>query len=215
MSNREWRPLALVVGMGLAAVSCTKSIRSKVETEIGVRGPHTPAPPPSITDPMDPTQRGVILAYARTLEFADPSRDSAEEYHGQWDRALVDTLGDTAIVEPEVNIHRTDDAELQRGRIQMKIVVLVGRLGRKPGEIYEALGAPPGVSYVWVDSFKMESATRGSARVVVIPEDTSLAPRTRRVKVFRNPDVVWSRAVARWTPFQCWTCTRPGSWCQG
>lgn len=215
MSNREWRPLALVVGMGLVVLSCAKSIRSRVETEIGVRGPHTPPPPPSITDPMNPAQRGAILAYARTLEYADPAHDPTEEYHGQWDRALVDTLGDTAIVEPEVNIHRTEDAELLRGRIQMKIVVLPGRPGRKATEIYEALEAPPGVSYIWVDSLKMDSATGGRARVVVIPEDTSLPPRPRWVKVFRNPEVVWSRAVARWTPFQCWTCTRPGSWCQG
>lgn len=215
MSNREWRPLALVVGMGLVVVSCAKSIRSKVETEIGVRGPHTPPPPPSITDPMNPAQRGAILAYAKTLEFADPTHDSTEEYHGQWDRALVDTLGDTAIVEPEVNIHRTDDAELQRGRIQMKIVVLVGRPGRTPQQIYDALGVPPGISYVWVDSLAMHSPTTGIARKVVIPADTSLEARVKRVEVYRNPHVVWSRAVARWTPFQCWSCTRPGSWCQG
>src|SRR5512144_1178766 len=210
MSNREWRPLALVVGMGLVVVSCAKSIRSKVETEIGVRGPHTAAPPPSITDPVNPAQRGAILAYARTLEFADPTHDSTEEYHGQWDRALVDTLGDTAIVEPEVNIHRTDDAELQRGRIQMKIVVLVGRPGRTPQQIYDALGVPPGISYVWVDSLVMHSPTTGIARKVVIPADTSLEVRVKRVEVYRNPHVVWSRAVARWTPFQCWSCTRPG-----
>ena len=215
MSNREWRPLALVVGMGLVVVSCAKSIRSKVETEIGVRGPHTAAPPPSITDPVNPAQRGAILAYARTLEFADPTHDSTEEYNGQWDRALVDTLGDTAIVEPEVNIHRTDDAELQRGLIQMKIVVLVGRPGRTPQQIYDALGVPPGISYVWVDSLVMHSPTTGIARKVVIPADTSLEVRVKRVEVYRNPHVVWSRAVARWTPFQCWTCTRPGSWCQG
>lgn len=215
MSNREWRPLALVVGMGLVAVSCTKSIRAKVETEIGVRGPHTPAAPPSITDPMNPAQRAAILAYARTLEFADPTHDSTEEFHGQWDRALVDTLGDTAIVEPEVNIHRTDDAELQRGRIQMKIVVLVGRPGRTPQQIYDALGVPPGISYVWVDSLAMHSPTAGVARKVVIPADTSLEVRVKPVEVYRNPHVVWSRAVARWTPFQCWSCTKPGSWCQG
>src|SRR5512135_77223 len=122
MSNRKWRPLVLVVGMGLVVVSCAKSIRSKVETEIGVRGPHTPPPPPSITDPMNPAQRGAILAYARTLEYADSTR---EQYHGQWDKVLVDTLGDMAMVEPEENIHRTDDTELRRGRIQMRIEVVV------------------------------------------------------------------------------------------
>src|SRR5512144_144391 len=202
MSNREWRPLALVVGMGLVVVSCAKSIRSKVETEIGVRGPHTAAPPPSITDPVNPTQRGAVLAYARTLEFADPSRDSAEEYHGQWDRALVDTLGDTAIVEPEVNIHRTDDVELLRGRIQMKIVLLVGRPGRTPQQIYDAVGVPPGISYVWVDSLHMDSRTEGKARKVVVPADTSLEAHTRWVQVYRNPQSIWNRGIARWTPFQ-------------
>lgn len=212
MSNREWRPLALVVGMGLVVVSCAKSIRAKVETEIGVRGPHTPAPPPSITDPMNPAQRGAILAYARTLEFADSTK---EQYHGQWDKVLVDTLGDMAMVEPEENIHRTDDAELQRGLIQMRIEVLVGRPGRKPMDIYNALKVPPGISYVWVDSLYLDSAKVWHARAVVIPQDTTLPPMPRPVTVFRSPGVVWSRAVARWTPFQCWTCTRPGSWCQG
>lgn len=215
MSNREWRPLALVVGMGLVAVSCAKSIRSKVETEIGVRGPHTPAPPDSVTNPLDAGQRTALLAYARTLAFADSSEDTSQLYHGQWDRALVDTFGDTAIVAPEENIHRTDDAELQRGRIQMRIKVLMGRPGRKPEQVYDELRVPPGISYVWVDSLRMDSPTVGTARVVVIPTDQSLAPRARRVNVFRNPHAIWSRAVARWTPFQCWTCASPGSWCHG
>lgn len=179
-------------------------------------GPHTPAPPASITEPTNRAQRGAILSFAaESLVFADPANDSTHFFHGQWDRALVDTLGDTAIVEPEVNIHRTDDAELVRGRIQMKIVLLVGRPGRTPQQIYDAVGVPPGISYVWVDSLHMDSRTEGKARKVVVPADTSLETHTRWVHVYRNPQSIWNRAVARWTPFQCWSCVKPGGWCEG
>ena len=145
----------LLAGSMVLVVSVAGCRKSQPPSE--PLGPHTPAPPDSITDPTNRAQRGAILAFAaQRLVFADPANDSTHSFHGQWDRALVDTLGDTAIVEPEVNIHRTDDAELLQGRIQMKIVLLVGRPGRTPQQIYDAVGVPPGISYVWVDSLQME-----------------------------------------------------------
>lgn len=213
MSRTRGALLALVVVLVLIAAGVI--VWRELGVKSGLLGPHTPPPPPSVTNPLDAAQRGAILAYAGSLEFADPSHDSTEEYHGQWDRSLVDTQGDTAIVEPEVNIHRTDDAELRRGRIQMKIVILVGQPGRTPQQIYDSLGVPPGVSYVWVDGLDMRSPTSGIARAVVIPADTSLKPVARQVYVYRNPHVVWNRAVARWTPAQCWSCNKPGGWCEG
>jgi hypothetical protein len=214
MATGRWLSGGVVVLVGLGVAACPG--QEKTAEDNGFVGPHTKAPPLSITDPMNRGQQAALVAFARdSLEFADPTYDSTHLYHGQWDRALVDTLGDTAIVEPEVNIHRTDDSELVRGRIQMKIVVLVGRPGRTSQQIYEALKVPPGVSYAWVDSLKMDSPTHGAARVVVIPADTSLEATSRTVEVYRNPRAIWNRAVARWTPFQCWTCVKPGGWCEG
>ena len=213
MATGRWLSGGLVVLVMLGVAACAG--QEKTPEEDGFAGPHTKPPPRSITDPTDRGQRGAIVAFARdSLVFADPTNDAPHLHHGQWDRALVDTLGDTAIVEPELNIHRTDDSEFVRGRIQMKIVLLVGRPGRTPQQIYEQVGVPPGISYVWVDSLRKDS-TGWRARAVVVPADTTLKANPRTVDVYRNPRAIWNRAVARWTPFQCWSCVKPGGWCEG
>lgn len=181
----------------------------------------TPAPPDSITNPMDPAQRAAVVEYARTLTFAQENPHEYQ-YHGQSDRNLLDTRGTIGTVTPEVNIHRTASEDLQRGRIQLRITVETLRDGM---EAYDSLGVPPGVSYVWVDSRQVMGNDSGSARAVIIPIDTRFPVRAHRVEVHRGPDL--NQPVARWTPEfsgepkpkprprptgQCWVCEAYG-WC--
>lgn len=170
---------------------------------IGCGGPRTPAPPAPITDPTDSAQRSAVLAYANSLEFAEDTN----EYHGQFDRNLVDTLGTMVIVAPQVNIHNTRKRDLRRGRIQLKITI-TPRPGRPPTERYDSL--TPGVTYVWVDSLVMTTPDRGTARAVYVPEDPAVPAWWRTITLYRTPH--WNQPVARWTPAQCWVCERSG-WC--
>ena len=199
----------------------------------GLAGARTPAPPASISCTPDTSQRKAVLAYARTLQFAeyidstdvyptdtlgeyqrgpDPYHGHGGKYHGQWDKDLVDTLGDVVILEPEVNIHRSRASDLRCGRIQMRMRLRVGQKGREPMQIYESLRVPPGVSYLWVDSLQLTNSDSGTARGVIFPVDPGLPARIEKVRVYRNGSTIWNRAVARWTPAKCWSC--PASyWC--
>jgi hypothetical protein len=200
----------------------------------GLAGDRTPAPPASIPCTPDTGQRNAVLAYARTLQFAeyidssdvyptdplgkhergrDPYHGHGGPYHGQWDKDLVDTFGDVVILEPEVNIHRSRASDLRCGRIQMRMRLRVGQNGRGPVQIYDSLKVPPGVSYLWVDSFQLiNSDSGGTAREVIFPVDPGLPVRIEKVWVYPNGNTIWNRAVARWTPSKCWSC--PSSyWC--
>jgi len=189
---------------------------------IGCAGPRTPAPPAPITDPTDPAQRSAVLAYARGLTFAFDTtyggmRDRADtshadpygpgaSYHGQFDRNLLNTFGDTGIIAPEVNIHRTREGDLRRGRIQLRIEIIPGP-GRSAAEVYASLGLYPGTSYVWVDQ---RDPVRGTARQVIVAADTIAPADTITIRVIRGER--WNQPVARWTPAQCWSCEVAG-WC--
>lgn len=182
---------------------------------LGTLGSRTDPPPESVTNPLDPAQRGAVLAYARGLTYADTvceshtQHDSANEYHGQCDFAIVDTLGTIAIVSPEVNIHRSHGADLRRGRVQLRIEIRLARPDLDSLRVYESLGVPPGVSYLWVDS--LTSTAEGStARAVVVPANGSLPARAKPVRLYQG--TTWNQAVARWTPGQCWTC-KGSEWC--
>ena len=182
---------------------------------LGVRsvfgGAHTPAPSSTITDPTDPAQRSAVLAYARSLTFAydkgeaDPYGPNGE-YHGQFDRNLLDTFGDTGIVAPQVDIHRSQPSDLREGRIQLRIDIIAGP-GRTAKDVREAVGFYPGTSYVWVDRLGPKGDT---ARAVIVPADTTIPAYVQSIHVYRTP--VWNLAVARWTPVTCWSC-ESGGWC--
>ena len=187
----------------------------------GCAQPHTPPPPPAVAPlglPIADSARSAVVRYGRSLFYADTVCDGVTQhsrgnpYHGQCDRRLVDTLGTEAIVTPEVNIHESSAADLRVGRIQMRIEILVHRSGRDARAVYDELGVPPGVSYVWVDSLMFAGSDSAVARAVVFPVDSTLPVRARWVKVYRTK--YWNQAVARWTPAQCWTCVK-GSWCSG
>jgi hypothetical protein len=173
------------------------------EYMFGLAGDRTPAPSAAITNPMDPSQRTAVLDYARRLEFAEDS----VEYHGQFDRNLIDTLGTIAIVAPQVNIHHTRKGDIRRGRIQLKITI-IPRPGRPDMERYDSL--TPGVTYVWVDSLVMRTRDLGSARAVYVPEDPAVPAWSRTISLYRTKR--WNQAVARWSPAQCWVCEKSG-WC--
>jgi len=189
-------------------------------------GPRTPAPKTAIPDPTDPAQRGAVLAYARTLTFAYDRGDSADasqsarassagqtdpygpngEYHGQFDRNLLDTFGDSGIIAPEINIHRSLPSDLREGRIQLRVDIVPGP-GRAAKDVFDAVGFYPGTSFMWVDRLGPRGDT---ARAVIVPADTTMPIVVRRVAVYRTP--AWNLAVARWTPGTCWSC-ESGGWC--
>jgi len=184
-------------------------------------GRPTPVPSPALTNPRDPAQRGAALTYASSLTFLDDVPGS-HAYHGNFDRNLLDTLGTVGTVAPEVGMHRMRPADLQRGRIQLRVRV-VPRPGYLAGYAPGTYGRltptsdylfPPGVSYVWVDSLVLYSPPRadtvGTARIVVIPTDSSFVVDTASVLVFRRD--IANQAISRWSPAVCWDCMR-SSWC--
>jgi hypothetical protein len=184
-------------------------------------GRPTPAPSAALTNPRNAAQRGAALAYGSSLIFAEDVGGS-HAYHGQFDRNLLDTLGTVGTVAPEVGMHRMRPADLQRGRIQLRVRIVprpgylagyaAGTYGRlSPGTLYRF---PPGESYVWVDSLRLYATphgdTAGTAQIVVIPVDTSFAVDTTTVLVFRRD--IANQAIARFSPAACWDCMR-SSWC--
>lgn len=177
----------------------------------------TPAPSAAITDPTAPDQREAVLAYARGLTFAYDRRDHGDtgtvdpygphgEYHGEFDQNLLDTFGDSGIVAPEVNIHRSRPNDLREGRIQLRIDIVAGP-GRTAQDVFAAVGYYPGTNYVWVDHLGPKGDT---ARAVIVPADTAKPVTLQKVSVYRTPR--WNLAVARWTPRTCWSC-ETGGWC--
>lgn len=179
-----------------------------------------PTPKPgTLTDPRNNAQRSAALAYGDSLEWAE---DSTHKFHGQFDRNLLDTLGTRGTVTPEIGMHRLRREQLDSGRIQLRINIQPGAgylAGYVPGT-YGRLGGtgeyrmPPGKSYVWVDHVTVYGAphadTIGTAKIVVIPADTTFAIDTTTVQLFaRDP---FNEAVARWSPAICWDCMRQ-SWC--
>ncbi len=173
----------------------------------GLAGARTPAPPPTITDPMNSAQRSDVLTYARSLTFAEDLDSTRYEYHGQYDSNLIDTLGTMVIVAPEENIHRTRRKDFDRGRIQLRIKI-IQRSGRPPTERYDSL--PPGVTYVWVDQVVMTDSRHGKIRAVFVPEDARFDVWSETIDYVKTR--VWNQAVARWTPGTCWSCELTG-WC--
>ena len=204
--------------LSLLAMACRGGL-SPGDT-VPMIGRPTPAPLPPLTNPRDPGQRGLALAYGASLKFAEDT-GASHVYHGQYDTNLLDTLGTRGTVAPEVGMHRMRPAELQRGRIQLQVWIQPGPgylTGFAPGTYGRSSGAPykfpPGVSYVWVDSLHLYSPQRGDtagfARIVVIPVDTTFVVDTATVLVFIRDPV--NQAIARWSPAACWDCMR-ASWC--
>ncbi|MGH7530656.1 MAG: hypothetical protein ACREMN_09770 [Gemmatimonadales bacterium] len=208
--------LVVLVIVPLAGAACRPSPGDTVP----MTGRPTPAPPATLTNPRDPAQRRAAVRYADGLIFAEDTGRS-HAFHGQFDRNLLDTLGTIGTVAPEIGMHHSRVADLQRGRIQLRVRIqpgagylagfAPGRYGRAPGQHYRF---PPGVSYVWVDSLYLFATARGdtagTAKIVVIPRDTAFVVDTASILVFRREPM--NQAVARWSPAQCWDCMR-ASWC--
>jgi hypothetical protein len=192
------------LGLGLAEVRITSTVAIRVLVGIlwlvGCRPPtrpQTPPPPAGITDPASPAQRTAVLNYARSLKY--------DTSHGAYDRNLLDSTGAVGTVWAEENIHRTPPSTLDSGRIQLRIVVTSARPLRGRWDYL-----PRDTSYVWVDRRGVYARHPDTARAVIIPVDPADSVRILRVVVHREPE--WNRAMARWTPGQCWNC-QTGSWC--
>ena len=175
--------------------------------------------PGTLTDPRNPAQRGAAIAYGDSLAWAF---DSTHKYHGQFDRNLLDTQGTYGTITPEVGMHRLKRQQLDSGRIQLRIEITpgAGYLNGYAAGSYGRLGGtgeyrfPPGKSYVWVDQLTIYGAphadTLGSAKIVVIPVDTTYGIDTTTVWMYTRAP--FNEAVARWSPAMCWDCMRQ-SWC--
>jgi hypothetical protein len=202
---------ALVPVVLLAASSCG----------VPLIGRKTPAPPVALTNPRNPAQRDAALAYAASLIWAEDT-GMMHVYHGQYDANLIDTLGTFGTVAPEIGMHRAKSGDLHSGQMQLRVRIqprpgyLAGYPPGKYGRI--APGAPylfpSGISYVWVDSLHLygqaKGDTAGTAKIVVIPADTTLAVDTASVLVFTRD--VLNQAVARFSPAVCWDCM-VHQWC--
>ena len=159
-------------------------------------------PPSSITDPSDPAQRSAVLAYARSLKFDDYT-------HGAYGENLLDTLGTVGRIYPEVHSDRTLRERFPHGRIYVRVEIAPGRKNSSVG--YRSF--PPGTSYVWVDDLS-DVGDSGTVRGIIIPADPMLPTTVVAIQV--HPGVRVDVPLARWTDkSQCWSCTKPGSWCQG
>jgi hypothetical protein len=156
-------------------------------------GTGTPAPPATVTNAADTSQRGAVLAYARSLTFDTVT-------HGASDKqpltlvdssARKDTIAAVGEIWPERNTHRNSEDDLKGvGRIVARI--------RSSGP-YSRLGLRAGVSYFWVDSLVMVTLDSGRGRAIFIPAD-STQPVTIRPMVFTT-DRSGARerqAMARW-----------------
>jgi hypothetical protein len=207
---RTWRVVLPVALLVVAVVACG----------VPMIGRPTPAPPAGL-NPRDSAQRGAVLAFAASLIYAEDT-GASHVYHGQYDRNLLDTLGTYGLVAPEVGMHRINDDDLKKGQIQLRVRIQPqpGYLaGYAPGTYGKLTPTsdylfPPGVSYVWVDSLVRYTPphgdTAGTAKIVVIPTDSSFVIATASIVVFRRD--IANQAIARFSPAVCWDCMR-SSWC--
>lgn len=206
---RTWRGVLPVALLVVSVAAC----------RVPMIGRATPAPPVGL-NPRDSAQRGAVLTFATSLIFAEDS--TSHRYHGNFDKNLLDTLGSIGYVAPEVGMHRISSADLKKGQIQLRVRIQdkPGYLAGYPAGTYGRLAPgsdflfPPGTSYVWVDSLRFyahpHGDTVGTARIVVIPADSSFVITTDSVLVYKRD--VANQAIARWTPAACWDCMR-ASWC--
>jgi hypothetical protein len=161
----------------------------------GITPAGTPAPPATVTNAADPSQRAAVLAYGDSLTFDTVT-------HGAWDKQPLtlldsnatprkDTIGPIGEIWPEQNTHRNSEDDLKGvGRIVARI--------RSSGP-YSRLGLRAGVSYFWVDSLVMVGADSGRGRAIFIPTD-STQPVTIRSMVFTTDrrGARERQALARW-----------------
>jgi len=216
-----WPVLSLLAVAACGRTAVREVDFASVPDSAPMIGRPTPAPQAALTDPQHPAQRTLALQYADSLAFAEDT-GASHVHHGQYDRNLLDRSGTIGTVAPEVGMHRMRPEDLRRGRIQLRVWIEPGpgyrsgfgrgKYGRSPGAPYKF---PPGVSYVWVDRYQRYQPTRGdtagTARIVVIPVDTTFVVDTATVLVFSRRDAL-NQAIARWSPAACWDCMR-ASWC--
>lgn len=158
--------------------------------------PHTPAPPGTITNASDSSQRSAVLTYAASLTFDTLT-------HGAFDQQALtvldssvapprDTVGAVGTIYPEVNTHHNSQADLSgTGRIVARIY---------SSAAYPRIGLAAGWSYFWVDSLTMITADSGVGRVLLIPADSTQPITVRPLKYTTDPPGASHdrQAMARW-----------------
>ncbi len=136
--------------------------------------------PNAILDPSDSAQRGLAIAYGRSLWLADTAPPSDQ-------RPLVagDGRGPLAKVWAEPASYLNDELDLLPAELgRAPVGRIVARIWVDPGDSagYAPLDLPPGVSWLWVDSLQ---AGKALLRGVIIPENGSPV-RIRPVRWIRN-----------------------------
>lgn len=184
------------VVLGAAAAFALASLMAAWRTR--VIGSGTDAPPPTITDPTNASQRAQLLAYAAGLDYDSVThRASDERFLTIPDTVTVDTVigprgtvtfrplspprirklvGPRAKIVPERWAFRNSRGDLGPGSGRIVARIFVDPSYRAPNGTpgYAPLKLPPGLSYLWIDN--LQTATDpGTARALVIPADPELA----------------------------------------
>ena len=132
--------------------------------------------PPAISPSMGASERAAFLEYAATLTYD-------LETHGVADREFLDTVVSgkavptdiVGTIVPASNSHKRTLADLSgSGGLHLRIDITTIDGNPHPAG-YSPLGLPPGTSYVWIDSLKMDTDSTGTGRALIIPADPSRA----------------------------------------
>ena len=180
-----------------------------------------------VNDPLN--QAKELRDCARDMEFAEDSRSSDHRWIDVVDNTVRPPLrrfNCEARIEPQVNSHRNDpehlgDPSSGGGRILARVRIFDGCRrylhGKDPEPGYGKFGGfPPGISYIWVDSYEQTDSEWGSARAIVIPKVASIALIvTDDIRVCQHDDFEDEAATARWIfkpqdAAAWWTCSRNG-----
>lgn len=202
-TGRFWA-LAFTVSAATVAVTLVAVGLYKRSTGHG-----TEPPPVSITNPTAADQFRAVLDYARRLDYDGTT-------HGAWDEQWLEVkrdgqvlLGPRARIEPERASYLNSVDDLTgvgrgRGRVVARVWVDTAAWGPDRQRGYPKLGLPPGRSFLWIDSMlihaKLPDGDSGSARVLIIPDDTTSSVRENLVRaVYRAHRPRWANySQARW-----------------
>jgi hypothetical protein len=194
----------------------------------------TPAPPAAITNPTDPNQRELVIAYGDSLTFLVDAVVRGSSDKQPLDIVVNDTVqmsGCVGQIMAEENAHKNDFDRL-RGDITSGsgVITVAFEIDAAQGHTcvgYQAgnLELRPGRSYVWVgdlgdSSFVENGQEYVMARALVIPVNTEFdASGPVDIKVCVHPDYSFNHSQANWRfdPDDAdawWTCAKHGC-CNG
>lgn len=230
---------ARIVLLGILAAVALAWVVAGFRTR--VIGPGTPPPPPGLTDPTNPQQLTLAVQYGNSLSFDSVTHRAADErFLTILDTVTIDTVirgsrvefrplsaprvrklvGPRAKIVPQTLAFRNDIGDISpgAGRIVARIYVDPTYQAPNGARGYPPLNLPPGLSYLWIDSLRGDSA-----RVVIIPagpDGPQLGVRLGRVHYHTELRPVWetySRAAWRFS-FEpndpdCYNITCPWGCC--